>query len=130
MLGKCSLNIKKGAEYVCLEKPIRLLYYVFLPFLCITMPLKSILDVFKRCIASLLKECPVVHLLFHVFFFITLFFKGWVHSMQKFLGQGLNFCHSINQSHSSDSAGSLTCWARECLPLFLLLLLLLLFYFY
>ena len=32
---------------------------------------------------------------------------GHAQGMQKFLGQGLNLCHSSNPSHSSDNAGSL-----------------------
>ena len=36
--------------------------------------------------------------------------------MKLFLGQGLNLHHSSYQSHSSDTAGSLTHWAtRELL---------------
>ena len=36
--------------------------------------------------------------------------------MSKFLGQGLNLCHSSNLSRYSDNAGSLTCCAtRELL---------------
>ena len=36
------------------------------------------------------------------------YFFGIAQSMQKFLGQGLNPCHSSDQSHSSDNIGSLT----------------------
>ena len=42
-------------------------------------------------------------------FFFFLF--GHVCSMRKFLGQGSKPCHSCNQSHSSDDAGSLAHWA-------------------
>ena len=35
------------------------------------------------------------------------------HGMWKFLGQGSNLCHGLNQSHSSDNAGSLTHWATR-----------------
>ena len=40
--------------------------------------------------------------------FNSLFIFGCIHSMQKFWGQGLNLCHSSNQSHSSDIVRSLT----------------------
>ena len=33
---------------------------------------------------------------------------GCTHGTWKFLGQGLNLCHSRDPSHSSDNAGSLT----------------------
>ena len=39
--------------------------------------------------------------------------------MQKLPGQGLNWCHSSNQNHSSDNTGSLTYWATRELPWFL-----------
>ena len=38
----------------------------------------------------------------------SLFCRGHTHGIHKFLGQGLNLCHSSNPSHSSDNAGSLT----------------------
>ena len=42
-----------------------------------------------------------------LYFYLFIF---WVRACgtQKFLGQGLNLCHSSNQSLSSDDAGSLT----------------------
>ena len=40
-----------------------------------------------------------------------LFFFGHAYGMHKFTGQGLNLCHSSNQSHSRDNARSLTHWA-------------------
>ena len=43
----------------------------------------------------------------------TLFCFGHAHSVQKFLGQGLNLCHGSILSHSSDSTGSLTHWATR-----------------
>ena len=33
--------------------------------------------------------------------------------MWTFLGQGSNLCHSNNQSHRSNNAGSSTCWATR-----------------
>ena len=41
---------------------------------------------------------------------LVLFFFafGYAGGMQKFLGQGLNLCHSSDPSHSSDNAISLT----------------------
>ena len=33
--------------------------------------------------------------------------------MWKFLGHGLNPCHSSKQSHNSDNDGSLMCWATK-----------------
>ena len=39
----------------------------------------------------------------------SFFVSGHAHGMQMFPGQGLNPCHSSNQSHNSDNAGSLTC---------------------
>ena len=48
-----------------------------------------------------------------VFFF---FFFGCICSMWKFLGQGLNPCHSCSPSYSSVNSGSLTsCSTRELL---------------
>ena len=37
--------------------------------------------------------------------------------MWKFPGQGLNPCHSCNQSHSGDNTRSLTYWATRELPI-------------
>ena len=46
----------------------------------------------------------------------TGFFFPWACSMRKSPSQGLNLCHSSNQSHSRDSTGFLTRWAtREIL---------------
>ena len=53
---------------------------------------------------------------------ISFLFVGWggcTCNMRKFPGQGSNLCHSCNQSYSSDSAGSLTCWAPRELQNFL-----------
>ena len=45
-------------------------------------------------------------------------FLFWPHScMGKFLGQGLNPCHSSHLSHSSDNPGSLTCCTSQEIPL-------------
>ena len=33
--------------------------------------------------------------------------------MKKFLGRGSNLCHSSDPGCSSDSTGSLTCWATR-----------------
>ena len=47
---------------------------------------------------------------------LPFFFFGPSLGMQKFPGQGLDMHHSSNTSHSSDNAGSSTCWAiRELL---------------
>ena len=35
--------------------------------------------------------------------------RGHSHGMWKFLGQGLNLCHSIDPSYSGGNTGSLTC---------------------
>ena len=43
-------------------------------------------------------------------------FYGYIHTMQKFPGQGSNPCHNGDLSHSSDNAGSLTHWAIRELP--------------
>ena len=43
--------------------------------------------------------------------FIYLLFFGCICGMWKFLGQGLNLCHTNNPSHCSNSAGSLACSA-------------------
>ena len=43
-------------------------------------------------------------------------FFVYAHSMQKFLQQGLNLCHSINHGHRSNNPGTLTHWATRELP--------------
>ena len=59
-----------------------------------------------------------IGILSHLFIYIFSLMSG----TQKFLGQGLNLCHSCNQSHSSDNAGPLTsCTTRELLITFLAL---------
>ena len=51
--------------------------------------------------------------------FLSFFFFGHIHGIQKFLGQGSNPGHSSNLSHSSDNTGSLTqCATREFPNLF------------
>ena len=40
-------------------------------------------------------------------------FFGQACGMQMFPGQGLDLCHSCNQSHSSDIAGALMDWATR-----------------
>ena len=46
-------------------------------------------------------------------FLLSLFFFGCTHGMQNFLGQGSNPPYSSDQSHCSDKAISLTCWATK-----------------
>ena len=49
-----------------------------------------------------------------IFLFFSFVFFGCTCSMQKFPGQGLNTCHSCNQSYSMDNTGSLIhCATRE-----------------
>ena len=55
-------------------------------------------------------------LAFSFFLFFFFFFSRHTCSMQKFPGQGSNPSHSCNQSHSSDNARSLNCWATRELP--------------
>ena len=50
---------------------------------------------------------------FYLFSFLLPFIFGCAHDMPKFLGQGLNLCHSSNRTLSSDSAGSLICWVTR-----------------
>ena len=40
----------------------------------------------------------------HFILCLVLYFFGHTHGMRKFLGQGLNLCHSSNLSHSRDNA--------------------------
>ena len=54
----------------------------------------------------------------HSNFFFFFFFFGLASSMQKFLGQESNLCHSSNPSHRSDNTGSLTCWVTGNPPPF------------
>ena len=54
---------------------------------------------------------------FSLFFFCCCCF-GHVRSMAKFSSQRLNLCHSSNQSHSSDNAGSFTHCVTRGLPSF------------
>ena len=75
-------------------------------FLYVSLPthflFKTISNIEKSC-----KFRRTTHLLFiqiHQFFF----FFGCTHDVQKFPGRGSNLHHSINLSHSSDSARSLT----------------------
>ena len=44
------------------------------------------------------------------------FFFGPTCAMWKFLGQGLNPCHSSDLCHWRDSTRSLTCWATREIP--------------
>ena len=69
--------------------------------------------VFSRCIPKW--NCWIIwYFCFGIFFF-------WLHqkqnkqtdSMRKFLGQGLDPCHSSNPSHSRDHLGFLTNWATR-----------------
>ena len=64
---------------------------------------------FLRSVFPIFLFSPWIYLFFTIFFFF-----GHAHSMWKFLGQGLNQCHSSNLSHSSKNTGSLThCTTRE-----------------
>ena len=47
------------------------------------------------------------------FLSLSLLFLCHICGMRKFLGQGLNLCHSSNQSHSSGNTGSLAPWATN-----------------
>ena len=46
---------------------------------------------------------------FHLTLTRFILFFGCACGTHKFQGQGLNPCHSSNQSHSSDNTSSLTC---------------------
>ena len=51
--------------------------------------------------------------LFGVFLHLRKAFGGLYLWMWKFLGQGVNLCHSNNPSCSSDNTVSFTCWATR-----------------
>ena len=50
---------------------------------------------------------------FLLLFLFLFFFLGHIHGMWKFLGQGLNLCHSSDLNPCSDNAGLTCCTTRE-----------------
>ena len=75
------------------------------------------------CVCVYICVCVCVCIYTHIYIYTHMYIHTHIYiysyichaqSMRKFLGQGLNPCHSSNPSHSSDNARSLThCTTRE-----------------
>ena len=63
-------------------------------------------DIYSKTFKADGKTYSLIFYYFDVFFFFCLYLR---HAEVPRLRS--NLCHSCNQSHSSDSAGSLACWA-------------------
>ena len=74
-------------------------------------------EVFYTPMDPRLNRCTFWIRIWILFLFVCFFVCfGCACGMHKFLGQGLNLCHSSDLSHCSNSAGSLTHWTTRELP--------------